>query len=170
MAITKEKKIQILEELKGLLKKAKAVVFVNFHGLSSSLSQEIRSSMSKEDAKYFVTKKTLIKKVFGESGISGDMPDLEGEVALVFQQGEVTAPIKILSKFEKDTKSINLLGGVFEGAFVGRNIVVQLSKIPSKEVLLGQFLNVINAPRQQMVGVLQAPVRDFISVLRQIKN
>ena len=170
MAITKEKKEKILEELKGLLKKAKAVVFVNFHGLGASLSHELRRLMTKEDAKYFVAKKTLIKKVFGEFGISGEIPNLDGEVALVFEQGEVTAPIKILSKFEKDTKKVGLLGGVFEGSFVGRNVIIQLSEIPSREVLLGQFLNVISAPKQQLVGVLQAPVRDFISVLRQIKN
>lgn len=169
MPITRQKKEEILESLKNWLDDSKSVFFVNFHGLSNALSQELRKLISDSDAKYLVVKKTLIKKVLEEAKIDGPSPELEGELALVFGKGEVNLPAKTLSVFGKKNKGINLLGGIFEGAFIGADIVSTLASLPTKEILVRQFINVINAPRQQMVGVLRAPIRDFISVLSQIK-
>ena len=154
MAITKGKKDKILEELKGFIEKSSSLIFVNFHGLSSDLTKNLRRSMYDLGAKYFVAKKTL-------------MPELEGEVAIVFSGGEVSASAKSLSDFKKENECIEMLGGVFEKAYISKDVVLELANLPSREVLLGQFVNIINSPRQQMVGVLQAPIRDFISVLRQ---
>lgn len=169
MPITRQKKEEILKGLKDWLDNSSSVFFVNFHGLSNALSQELRRLISDSDAKYLVAKKTLIKKALQESKIEGERPDLKGELALVFATGEATLPAKTLSDFSKKNEGINLLGGIFEGAFIEADIVSNLANLPTKEVLIGQFINVINAPRQQMVGVLQAPIRDFISVLSQIK-
>ena len=167
MAITKGKKDKILEELKGFIEKSSSLIFVNFHGLSSDLTKNLRRSMYDLGAKYFVAKKTLIKKALGDKDFSGEMPELEGEVAIVFSGGEVSASAKSLSDFKKENECIEMLCGVFEKAYISKDVVLELANLPSREVLLGQFVNIINSPRQQMVGVLQAPIRDFISVLRQ---
>lgn len=170
MALTKQKKEEILKELKNQTDDSNLVVFVNFHGLNTVLSREIRSLIKKADAKYFVAKKTLIKRVLGDAGFSGKMPELEGELALVFAEDDVVEPVKILVDFRKKNPHINLLGGVVEKVFVDGAKIMELSKLPTRDVLIAQFINVISSPTRQMVGVLSGAQRDFISVLSQIKK
>ncbi len=170
MPLTKEKKEQVLSELKEQTKNSSVVVFVNFHGLGTSLSSEVRNIMRGVEAKYFVAKKTLIKKALKEFGFSGDLPELKGEVALVFGRGDVTLSIKPLADFSKKHEEISLLGGIVDESFVGEDVIKVLASLPTREVLLSQFVNVINAPRQGLVGVLSGVQRNFINVLSQIKN
>ena len=156
--------------LRNQIKESKLVVFVNFHGLNSVLNRELRSIIKKAGAKYFVAKKTLIKRVFGEFGFKGEIPEMEGEVALVFGKDDIVEPVKILSVFKKNNPQINLLGGVIEGLFTGKEAMIRLATLPSREVLIAQFLNVISAPQRGLVGVLSGAQRDFVSVLSQIKK
>jgi large subunit ribosomal protein L10 len=76
----------------------------------------------------------------------------------------------LLSKFIKDHPVINLLGGILEGSFISKNVVAKIASLPAKEILVGQFINVINVPMRQMVGVLQGPIRDFTLVLSELAS
>jgi large subunit ribosomal protein L10 len=170
MALTREKKEQILKELKEIIKKANFIIFVNFHGLSVSSACEIRNLMKRNKMRYLVAKKTLIKKALESSGLKKDRLDLKGEVALIF--GEVKDPsiaTKVLLSFSKEHKKVlTPLGGVFENELVDKSVILKLSQLPSREVLTARFINILNAPMRQMVGVLAAPLRDFIVVLKGI--
>ena len=171
MSLTREKKEQVLKDIKGFLKDSSIVAFVNFHGLTNVLAQELRRLVAKSGAKYFVAKKTLVKKSLGEENYSGETPELEGELGLVFGGEDIVAPVQGLAKFSKEhPEQINILGGVFDGSFMDKIAMSKIANLPTREVLLWQLVNVINAPRQQVVGVLQAPIRDFVSVLKQIKQ
>jgi large subunit ribosomal protein L10 len=170
MAITKQKKEQIVGDLKTLVEKAKIIVFVNFHGLNNALSQDLRRLMSESDAKYLVAKKTLTKRVLDEFKFSGDIPSLDGELALVFGSGEITAPVKALAKFGKEHKEVSMLGGVFENSFVGKETISEIANLPSREVLIAQVVGMINAPRSGLVGTLSGVMGNFVNVLRQINK
>jgi large subunit ribosomal protein L10 len=165
--ITKQKKEEILKDLKKALKKAKAVVFVNFHGLNVSISTQIRMALRKSGIKYFVTKKTLIRKAFEEFGFSGEMPVLEGEIALAISEDDPIVLAKELKSFF-DKKNIKIAGGVFENRFIDDKTVVMLANIPPREVLLAQFVNVINSPIQGLVVTLDGVMGKFVRTLNEI--
>lgn len=169
MAITKQKKEKILKELKENLKDSQAVVFVNFHGLSVSSNNELRRMLRKIGTKYTVAKKTLIKKALEDFKFSGELPDLAGEIALAFSINDPLVPIKELKNFSRKT-GIKLVGGIFENKFIDNKTVLEIADIPSREILLGQFVNVINSPIQGMVVALSGITRNFVSVLNQIKK
>ena len=169
MPLTKQKKEDILKDLTENFKKAKIVVFVNFHGLNVSLANDLRKMLRNAKTNYLVAKKTLIKKAIESVGFSGDMPKIDGEVSLAFSESDSIDFLKELKDFAKKNK-IKLLGGVFENKFIGDETVVMLANIPPREVLLGQFVNVVNSPIQGIVGTLNAVVGGFVNVLREIKN
>ncbi len=170
MAVSREKKSEILKGLKERLEGAKVVIFVNFHGLNTALAKEARKLMASAEAKYLVAKKTLIKKALENFKFAGQMPDFLGEAALIIGRGDAIAPMKALSKFVKAHPELVLLGGVFENSFVDKKTLATIAKLPERKILLTQLLGVINAPKQQMVGVLAGPIRNFISILSQIKK
>lgn len=169
MPITKQKKEEILKELKDNLKKSQIVIFVNFHGLDVAAANELRGILRGLGAKYTVAKKTLTKIALKEMSFSGDAPELEGEIGIAFSESDPITAAKELQKFAKE-KEIKLIGGVFENKYIDGNTVVMLANIPSREVLLAQFANVINSPVKGMVVTLNGVMKNFVSALSQIKK
>lgn len=146
MPITKEKKASIIDELKKIFDKSAVLVFVNFHGLSVAKEKKLRNELMKEDIKYKVAKKTLLKRALDSMGY-GDIPKLEGEVGIVSGEGEVTLPPQIISKFIKAEKEgLKIIGGIYESKYVDENVIKQLASIPSREVLLTQFAFMLTQP------------------------
>ncbi len=155
MAITKDKKKSILEKLDGI-KNSESIVFVNFKGLPVSDTTAMRQELSKSAVSYYVAKKTLVKKAFTEAGIEGDMPNLEGELAVVYGN-DATGPAREVFAFQKkfDGK-ISILGGIFEHKFMDKIQMEEVAKIPSMHVLRGMFVNVINSPIQGFAMAIKA--------------
>ena len=154
MAITKEQKKEILSELKEFVKTAGSVVFVNFHGLGVEEANELRSTLRASGVRYKVAKKTLIKMALNDAGIEGEMPSLDGELALAFSE-DILDPAREVHGFEKKFKEkINILGGVFEGVYKNKEEMTAIAVIPSRETLYAQFVNLINSPIQGLVIAL----------------
>jgi large subunit ribosomal protein L10 len=160
MAITREKKVEILTKLKEALGQAKTVVFVNFHGLPVTGATQLRDNLRQDGVGYMVAKKTLIRKAFESQSTEGDMPTLDGEIALAYglpaQAGEdPLLPAKGVYDFhKKNVDVVKIVGGVYEGKFLDARSMIEIATIPSKEVLYAQFVNVINSPIQGFVMAL----------------
>lgn len=158
MAITKEKKSNIIDKLKSIAKKGKTIVFVNFHGLSVGGVNELRKNLREKTVGYYVAKKTLIKRAFGEAGFSGEIPELDGEIGLAYlsdESGDVLSPIKEVYNFQKkNTEVVKIAGGVYEEGFVSSEFVMQMAQIPNRETLYAQFVNLINSPIQGLAMAL----------------
>ncbi|MBL7045818.1 MAG: 50S ribosomal protein L10 [Parcubacteria group bacterium] len=157
MAKTKEQKVEILEKLQNAFKNASSIVFVNFHGLSVSDTTEIRQELKSQDVGYFVAKKTLIGRALKDAKLEGDVPTLDGEVAVSYTDSteDSIAPARAIYNFSKKHKeNIAILGGVFENRFQSKEEMETIASIPPLEVLYGQFVNVINSPIAGLVVAL----------------
>ena len=155
MAISKDKKRAIIAKLSDAFKEASSVVFVGFTKLTVADASKMRTELSQAGVRYFVAKKTLIKRALTERGYQGEIPDLPGEVAVAWTTGEVTAPPRGVYAYSKKLKGVlALLGGVFEGAFADAKKMIAIATIPPMPVLRGMFVNVINSPIQGLVVAL----------------
>jgi large subunit ribosomal protein L10 len=154
MAKTKEQKVEIVDKLTDAVKKAGSVVFVNFHGLGVTDTNEMRNALKEQDVKYFVAKKTLIRRVLEGAGLLGEVPSLEGEVAVAWGKDEV-APARGVQDFAKKYKEkISIIGGIFGGKLMGKEEMTEIASIPPMQILYGQFANVINSPISGLVVAL----------------
>jgi len=155
MAITREKKGEILANLSEILKGAKSLVFVGFKSISGGDTAEMRRALKSEDVKYFVAKKRLIKKAIADTGVKGDLPALEGELAIAYTTSEdTTAPARLIFEQAKKNSGLAILGGIFEESLVDATKMTEIATIPSMHVLRGMFANVINSPIQRTAVAL----------------
>lgn len=155
MAISKQKKEQIIDKLGGALKSAKALVFVNFKNLSVGNTTEMRKSLKDEGVSYTVAKKTLTKRVLDDQNYEGEMPALEGELALAWSDSDLTAPARGVWNFgKKFPETLKILGGVFEGKYMNASEMQEIATIPGIPVLRGKFVNIINSPIQRVAIAL----------------
>ena len=143
----------MIKEIDGALKKSKSLVFVNFHGMNVVNETALRSDLREKGVGYRVSRKTLLKRAL-EGKAEGDIPELSGEIAIAYSEDELSSPREIYN-FQKTHKGIlNIIGGIFEGKFVGGEKMTELAMIPSREVLYAQFVNLINSPIQRFAVVL----------------
>jgi len=156
MAITKDKKVEIVNKLKDVFKTSKSVVFLNFHGLGVEDTREMRSKLREDEVGYYVAKKSLVKRALEDSGFEGEVPALDGELAVAYGEDE-TGSARGVYEFQKQFEGmVTILGGVFENKFMDQSSMTEIAQIPSLHVLRGQFVQIINSPIGGFARVVQA--------------
>jgi len=155
MAITKAKKVEVTEKIAEAVKNAASVVFVHFKGLSVADTAAMRKALREGGVGYYVAKKTLIRRALSDKGYEGTMPELPGEIALAWSEGDATqAAREIFEHGKKHKGALSIMGGVFDGKFTDAAGMNAIATIPPVPVLRGMFVNVINSPIQGLVIAL----------------
>jgi large subunit ribosomal protein L10 len=163
MALTRSKKEEIIKDLTGIFSNTETVVFINFHGLNVVDTTAMRRKLREKGISYRVAKKTLVKRVLGRMGYSGELPGLVGELALVYtlagsiseDKEDPVAPAREIYAFQKQHKeALSILGGIFQGAYADKETMAEIATIPPMQVLYGQFVSLLNLPLQKFAVTL----------------
>lgn len=150
MAITKDKKRSIIATLTDALSDAETVVFVQFKGLTVKAAQALRRKLRDAGVGYKVGKKTLLKRVLAEKGYTGELPALDGEIAVAYGTDQI-APAREVYDFQKGASgAVAIVGGVFEGQYKDQQAMMSIATIPSREVLLSQIAFLLKSPLQRL--------------------
>ena len=145
MPLNKAQKGEISKTLVENIGSSESVVFVKFGGLAVSESNILRRDLRDKGVGYMVSKKTLLKRALADNNVNGEMPALDGQISIAFGKDSVT-PAKLVADFQKKFKEkLFIVGGILTGKYLSAPEMIALSKIPSREVLLSQLLNVMNA-------------------------
>ncbi|MDP2705263.1 MAG: 50S ribosomal protein L10 [Patescibacteria group bacterium] len=154
MALSKQKKKEVIDSLSMAIKTAASVVFVNFHGMHVNDETSMRRALRAEGVTYTVAKKRLLKKSLEGQALTGDLPSLEGELGVAYG-ADMIAPARGVYQFQKSLDNkVSILGGIFEGKFLGKEEMTVIAQIPSQKTLYAQFVNLINSPIQGLVIAL----------------
>lgn len=168
--LTKTQKAEIVEELTDGFKRQKIAIFSDFSGISVSAFRDLRRALKKENAEYKVAKKTLFDRALQSVGIQMKSKELKGEVGVTFGYGDQVAPAKILTKFSKGHDTFKVLAGILGERVLAAADVLALSRLPSREVLLGQVAATLQAPIRGLAVALQANIRNLAVVLNKVKD
>ncbi len=156
MALKKEKKVEIAVSLDKALADAQSVVFVKFDKLKVADVNALRRNLQKDGIGYFVSKKTLLKRSLDKKGITGDIPELAGQIAMAYGT-DLLAPAREVYAFAKTHKeNISIVGGVFEGKYMDKAEMEKVATIPSREVLLSQIAYLLKSPMQRLAIAVNA--------------
>lgn len=155
MAISKSKKEDILAKLDGIKNDSETIVFVQFNGMTVADTTAMREQLRSEGVGYFVAKKTLMKRAFGDA-FEGEMPTLDGEIAVAYSSDPMSPAQNIKEFAGKYKDNIAIAGGVFAGTYKDASEMTEIASIPGLQTLRGMFVNVINSPIQGLVLGLNA--------------
>ena len=147
---------------------AKSSTFVvSFRGISSAKMNTLRKDLRRKKADVLVAKTSMARIAFKEAQLQSLADRIEGQMALVLSDSDASEISKILVKFAKDYEGFILKGGVLDGVVLSSDEVNTLSNLPSREVLLAQFMGTLNAPLTRFARALNAKTVDFASILKQ---
>ncbi|MFA6429557.1 MAG: 50S ribosomal protein L10 [Patescibacteria group bacterium] len=155
MAKSRAQKADSIEQLTEAFKKGKSVVFSDYQGMTVPKLSDLRKKLHNAEVDYIVAKKTVLNVAAKEAGLTIDFKPFPGMIGVGIAYAEEMAGAKIIGDAGKDAP-IKIVGGYFEGKTVDQQYAVALSKLPSKDQLLGQLLSVLNGPAAAFVRVLNA--------------
>lgn len=160
MALTKAKKVELIDSYTNALKASKSAVYVKFKGLPVKDTSELRSSLFGEKLNYTVVKKTLWKRATDAAGIKGEAPLITEELAVVWGD-DLLSPARLAYEFQKSHKdSFGIIGGIFDGEFKDAKSMMEIATIPPREVLLSQIAFLLKSPMQRLaVGLGQVAAK-----------
>ena len=168
--LTREQKEKILNELIEKIDNNPAVLLVNFTGLKVSDLRNLRKELKNSGIEFKVVKKTLVQKMLTKINIKFDVFTFPSSVALIFSPEEGILASKIAYKFSSERKepTLKILGGFINKRFFTAEEIINLAKIPSKEVLLSQLVYTLNSLPRTLVGVLNGNIQKLVIALDAI--
>ena len=166
MAITKERKGELINDYTELLQKSSAVIIATYGGMNMPQFNKVRAQIRNAEGEFHVTKNTLMARTFKNAGF--DVPDewLKGATGVSFCFGEPPAVAKALGQLSNEIENLKIVGGVVSGKTVDVNGVKELATLPSLDVLRAQLIGAISAPAANLVGVLNAAVGGVMYALQ----
>ena len=139
-----EVKKQQVAALKERIQNSCAGVIVNYEGISVADDTKLRKELREAGVEYTVIKNTLIRLALDGTGLEGMDSVLEGTSAIATSKEDYVAAARILGKYDNDV--------------IGEEKLSELSKLPSREVLLATVLSAFNAPIAAFARAVQAIV------------
>ncbi|MBF0282990.1 MAG: 50S ribosomal protein L10 [Magnetococcales bacterium] len=165
----KEKKVEVIEDVRKGFEEAGIVIATHYRGLKVSQITQLRRKIRDAGGEFKVIKNTLAHRASRGTQFEALTELLTGPTGIIFSKDPAT-PAKALMEFTKTNPQLVVRGGVLGGKLLDASGIEQLSKLPSREVLLGQMLSVFNGPIRGFVTVLHAVPSGFVRALDQIRQ
>jgi len=171
MAISKKKKVELVDVFAERLEKSKAAVFTDYKGLTVEEINEVRNNLRDQGIEFKVIKNTLFGLAVKKAKLDINPDDLVGHpVAVAFGYEDEVAPAKVVFNFAKNHEQLEIIGGILEGKNIDAQAVKSLAQMPSREELLAKMIGSMNAPVSNFVGVMHASLRNVVGVMNAIRE
>ena len=140
------------------LKAAKAILVINYLGLTVEEVTNMRKELRDNGVKMKVFKNTYLRRAAVKAGIEGLEDTFVGPTAVVYTDNadDITEPARIVSKYEDDFEVIDIKGGVLEGKVTSKEDIKALAAIPGREGLLSMLVSVLQAPVRNVAYAINA--------------
>ena len=170
MAVTKADKESELQLLATMFQGADAAILIDYKGINVPQVTELRRELRKASSSYRVVKNTLAKRALKGTVFESLTAHFEGTTAIAYTASDPVALAKTLTAFMKTTPSLQIKAAVVQGQAIKAAEVTDLANLPGKPELYAKLLFLMNAPATNLVRVLSAVPRDFVSVLAQAEK
>ena len=167
MAVSKQKKVEILASLTEQIKNAKSVWFASSVWVTVKEFGDLRKKLREVDASYTLAKKTLIKKAVKDAlGIDIDLAVLEWQIAIICSNDDPIAGLSKVNEFIKANpkeQKITWAASIFEGKFQDKKETETIASMPSKETLLSRLVGSMKSPISKLARFFDAAAKDIES-------
>jgi large subunit ribosomal protein L10 len=166
--MNREQKAAVIEEITGQIQRSEAVFAVDYRGITVVQAAELRDKLRDADATLRVVKNTLTERAADSAGAEALKPMLAGPTALTFARGDAAAAAKAVADYARATNLLPFKGGFMDGEALDADQIVAIARLPSRDVLNAQFVNIVAAPLTGLVTSLSNLISGLARQLSQI--
>ena len=163
----KEDKERVVAELTERLRSTETLLVADYRGLTMPQIDELRSKLIEHGARFAVVKNTLTKRAAEAAGSDTLLALLEGPTAIAFLEsdGDPVAVAKALVDAARETRVLEIRGGMLEGRPIEAAEIESLAKLPPLDILRSQVLATVIAPITGIVALFTAPLQDLYGLI-----
>jgi len=163
----KEAKAEVIDDLTARLKSADTLIVADYRGLTMPQIDALRGRLLEHGAKFTVVKNTLTRRAAKAAGAEALLALLEGPSAIAFIEadGDMVAVAKALADSARETKVLQVRGGILAGREISGEDVEELAKLPPLDVLRGQVLAAVIAPLTSLAALVNAPLQNLVGLI-----
>ena len=158
-------KANIVSDLSEKLNRSPFLLVTDYQGMKVAQFGELRNRLAPTGAQVHVVKSSFLKRAMTASGLPDVAEQLSGQTALVTGDKDVAPVAKVLKTFAAEFKIAAVKIGVVDKSVLSTAEVESLADLPSREVLLAQFLGVLLAPATKLVRILNEPAASLARLL-----
>ena len=166
MAVSKERKQEVLATYTEWLKKSQAVILVEYTGAKMKDLDGIRAKVRESGGEFHVLKNTLARRAFAESGMELPGDFLVKSTAVSFAFSDPASTAKALTEATKGKEFVKVKGGFMSGQALNAAQVKSLADLPPLPVVRAQLLGIFQAPAGKLVRTIAEPARGLAAVLK----
>ncbi|MFM8323020.1 MAG: 50S ribosomal protein L10 [Chloroflexota bacterium] len=166
MAITKERKEELVERYIEWANKSQAMFLTQYTGLSMKQLDDLRGKVRDAGGEFHVLKNTLGRVAFEKAGLPLTQEQLEGSTAVVFAFRSAPEMAKVITDYARTSEFVKVKGGYLDKRSLQTSDVQSLAELPPLPVMRAQLLGTISAPASKLVRTLAEPGRMIAAVLQ----
>ena len=160
----------MMDQLRTDLDGSRSVLILDLKGLGAVAEHQFRRDLRKKSIKIRTLKNTLARRIFSEMGMDGLSQFLEGPSVAVWGGDGVAELAKEISTQVKALKKPEIKGGAVDGVVIGPSQVEDITKLPSREALIGRVAAMAMSPAQRVVSLANAPASGLLSQLKTLSE
>jgi large subunit ribosomal protein L10 len=166
--MNREQKAAVIEEITVQIQESEAVFAVDYRGISVVQAAELRDKLREADATLRIVKNTLTERAADNAGAEPLKPLLVGPTALTFARGDAAGAAKAVADYARATSLLPFKGGFMGGHALEAEQIVAIARLPSRDVLNAQFVNIVAAPLTGLVTSLSNLISGLARQLSQV--
>lgn len=166
MALSKERKQEVLAQYKEWVSNSQALILMDYKGASVKDMEEARAKVRESGGEFHVVKNRLAKLALKENDFEVPEGYLENTTAIGFAFEDVASTAKALSETAKDVEAFQFKGGFMGAEVLDVAKIDALAKLPPLAVLQAQLLGVLQAPAGKLVRTIAEPARGLAAVIK----
>lgn len=167
----KPEKAEIVQEIQDRIERSRFNILADFTGLKVEEVTRLRRQVQEAEGEVKVVKNTLLSRAAGKDSPMAHLSShFVGPNAVTFGYGDPVNLAKVLIKFAQEKPQFKLKAGVLSGQVLTAQELEALSKLPDREILLAQFLGVLQGVPTALVTVLAGVIRNLLNVLVALKD
>ena len=159
----------VVEELDQIFKVSGVVVVTHYTGLTVAEMSDLRLRMRNAGGAVRVAKNKLVKIALEGKEYQGLSELFSGQTALIYSEDQVAAA-KIAVEFSKENQKLVILGGSMGVSVLDASAIIQVSKMPSREEVIGSIASMITAPASDIAGIITSPGANVTGILETIEE
>lgn len=171
MAITRERKEELVARYTGILQGTDGFIVTEYRGLDVAKLDDLRDKLRAVAGSYTVTKNTLFMIALRDNGWVVPEQLLVGPVAVVFGNGNLPAVAKIVQSYAKDNSELFVVkGGVLSNSIFQASDLEAITNLPTMDEIRAQLAGLIVQPAAMLAGVIQAAASQVVNVLQAYED
>ena len=168
--MNRDEKTATIAEIAAQIEGSEAIFAVDYRGISVPQAAELRSKLRDADASFRVVKNRLTKLAADKAGEERLAELLQGPTALAFVRGDTALAAKTISTFNREHDVLTFKGGFMESLSLDEDRFKSIARLPSRDVLNGQFAGVVASPLTGLVRGLGSMISGLAIQLQQIQE